>query len=113
MWLVPLLAGAALIDFRADFWRKSSRTTSGRRRHAAPFLFPKVEARISRHENLCQICARELLIWHIWTIWVNGRTTQERLNKWFNTACFIAPAAFTFGNESRTDPELRTAGVAN
>jgi hypothetical protein len=40
-------------------------------------------------------------------------SAQERVNKWFNTACFTAPPAFTFGNESRTDPALRTAGVAN
>lgn len=38
---------------------------------------------------------------------------QTRLNGWFNTACFTAAPAFTFGNESRTDPNLRTAGVAN
>jgi hypothetical protein len=24
--------------------------------------------------NLCQICARTLLIWHIWTIWGDQRT---------------------------------------
>jgi hypothetical protein len=36
-----------------------------------------------------------------------------RLNEWFNTDCFTQPAPFTFGNESRLDPELRAAGVAN
>ena len=35
------------------------------------------------------------------------RTTAE----WFNTACFVSPAAYTFGNESRVDPTLRQAGV--
>jgi hypothetical protein len=40
-------------------------------------------------------------------------SAQSRVNAWFNTACFTAPAAFTFGNESRTDPNLRTAGIAN
>ena len=40
-------------------------------------------------------------------------TAQSRLNKWFNTACFTAPPAFTFGNESRTDPNLRGIGINN
>jgi outer membrane receptor protein involved in Fe transport len=34
-------------------------------------------------------------------------------NKYFNTACFTAPAIFTFGNESRTDNQLRAPGIAN
>ena len=37
----------------------------------------------------------------------------SRLNQWFNTSCFTQPAAFTFGNEPRTDPSLRAAGIAN
>jgi hypothetical protein len=36
-----------------------------------------------------------------------------KLNEWFNTACFAAPADFTYGNESRTDPTLRSSGVNN
>ena len=40
-------------------------------------------------------------------------SAQSRLNQWFNTACFSAPAAFTFGTESRTDPNLRAAGINN
>jgi hypothetical protein len=36
-----------------------------------------------------------------------------QLNEWFNTACFSAPADFTYGNESRTDPTLRSSGVNN
>jgi hypothetical protein len=32
---------------------------------------------------------------------------------YFNTACFAAPAPFTFGNESRTDNALRQPGIAN
>jgi hypothetical protein len=40
-------------------------------------------------------------------------SAQSRLNKWFNTGCFTSPAAFTFGDESRLDPTLRTAGINN
>ena len=36
-----------------------------------------------------------------------------QLNEWFNKACFSAPADFTYGNESRTDPTLRSSGVNN
>jgi hypothetical protein len=36
-----------------------------------------------------------------------------QLTEWFNTACFTAPADFTFGNEARTDPTLRGDGVKN
>jgi hypothetical protein len=36
-----------------------------------------------------------------------------RLNAWFNTACFVAPADFTFGNAPRVDPTLRSDGVNN
>jgi outer membrane receptor protein involved in Fe transport len=32
---------------------------------------------------------------------------------WFNTTCFTAPAAFGFGNESRTDNQIRRHGVNN
>ncbi len=32
---------------------------------------------------------------------------------YLNTACFVAPANFKFGNESRTDDALRGPGVAN
>ena len=38
---------------------------------------------------------------------------QSRINHWFNTSCFTQPASFTFGDESRTDPNLRAAGLAN
>ncbi|HXJ38274.1 MAG TPA: hypothetical protein VNH18_03285, partial [Bryobacteraceae bacterium] len=38
---------------------------------------------------------------------------QSKLSGWFNTACFTAPARFTFGSEGRTDPQLRGPGVAN
>lgn len=37
----------------------------------------------------------------------------DRLSGWFNTECFTAPPDFTFGNESRVDPTLRSDGVSN
>jgi hypothetical protein len=40
-------------------------------------------------------------------------TAQSRLNKWFNTGCFSQPGSYSFGNESRTDPQLRAHGVNN
>jgi hypothetical protein len=40
-------------------------------------------------------------------------SAQSRLNQWFNTSCFSQPAAFTLGSESRLDPNLRSAGIAN
>ncbi len=38
---------------------------------------------------------------------------QERLTRWFDTSAFAVPAAFTFGNSSRTTPDFRTHGTAN
>jgi hypothetical protein len=35
------------------------------------------------------------------------------LNEYFNTSCFTQPAPFTFGDESRNDPILRSPGEAN
>ncbi|HUV71270.1 MAG TPA: carboxypeptidase regulatory-like domain-containing protein [Terracidiphilus sp.] len=32
----------------------------------------------------------------------------QEVSKWFDTSCFVVPAPFTFGNESRTDPRLRS-----
>ncbi len=43
---------------------------------------------------------------------VSGSITSK-LNDYFNTSCFAAPATFTFGDESRTDPNLRSPGIAN
>ncbi|HEX4168229.1 MAG TPA: TonB-dependent receptor [Bryobacteraceae bacterium] len=40
-------------------------------------------------------------------------SAQSRLNGWFNINDFAQPAAFTFGDESRNDPNLRAAGIAN
>jgi len=38
---------------------------------------------------------------------------HDRLTKYFNTAVFSQPAAFTFGNTSVTSPDLRAPGVRN
>ena len=38
---------------------------------------------------------------------------QQRLTQWFNTAAFALPAPFTFGNSSRTLPDVRSHGIAN
>lgn len=40
-------------------------------------------------------------------------SAQSRLRQWFDTSCFTAPAAFTFGNVSRTIGSVRAAGVNN
>ena len=40
-------------------------------------------------------------------------SAQQRTAAWFNTSCFSQPAAFTFGTESRTDPQLRSHGIGN
>jgi hypothetical protein len=37
---------------------------------------------------------------------------ESRLNGWINPAAFTAAPAFTLGNESRTDPRVRTPGQA-
>ena len=42
-----------------------------------------------------------------------GGSAQSRADKWFNTACFTQPGVFAFGNESRVDDQLRSAGAAN
>jgi hypothetical protein len=43
---------------------------------------------------------------------ISGSITS-RLDEYFNTACFTQPAPFTFGDESRNDPHLRSPGIAN
>jgi hypothetical protein len=40
-------------------------------------------------------------------------SAQSRLNQWFNTAAFSLPTPFTFGNSSRTLPDVRSQGIAN
>jgi hypothetical protein len=43
---------------------------------------------------------------------ISGSITSK-LGEYFNTSCFAQPAEFTFGDESRTDPNLRSPGMAN
>jgi hypothetical protein len=43
---------------------------------------------------------------------ISGSATS-RLTEWFNTACFTATPAFTFGSEPRFDPTLRNEGIDN
>jgi Carboxypeptidase regulatory-like domain/TonB dependent receptor len=40
-------------------------------------------------------------------------SAQDRINHWFNGACFVAPPAFTFGNTPRAISDLRGPGLAN
>jgi hypothetical protein len=40
-------------------------------------------------------------------------SAQSKYTEWFNVQCFSLPAAYTFGNEARTDPTLRGPGIAN
>ncbi len=40
-------------------------------------------------------------------------SAQSRLNRWFDTSAFTAPAAFTFGNVARSLTDVRSAGIAN
>ncbi len=40
-------------------------------------------------------------------------SAQSKLNHWFNTSCFTQPNSFGFGSEARTDPNMRSAGIAN
>jgi hypothetical protein len=40
-------------------------------------------------------------------------TAQSRLNKWFETSCYVQPGNYSLGNTSRTDPKVRTHGVNN
>ncbi len=42
-----------------------------------------------------------------------GNSNDPNVQRWFNTTCFTAPADFTFGNEPRVDPRLRSQGINN
>jgi hypothetical protein len=42
-----------------------------------------------------------------------GGSEQQKAADWFNRACFTLPGAFAFGNETRVDDKIRTAGEAN
>lgn len=42
-----------------------------------------------------------------------GGPATKKLSEWFNTACFTQAPAYTFGNESRLDPNMKAPGVAN
>lgn len=38
---------------------------------------------------------------------------KTKLNKYFNTACFVKSSEYAYGNEPRVDPTLRAQGVNN
>jgi hypothetical protein len=42
-----------------------------------------------------------------------GGSQQSKVNHWINQSCFTLPGQFAFGNESRVDGQLRSAGAAN
>lgn len=44
---------------------------------------------------------------------ITGGTTDERLNRWFDTSVFSLPPPFTFGNVGRILPDVRHAGDRN
>jgi outer membrane receptor protein involved in Fe transport len=44
---------------------------------------------------------------------VSDKPAQRSLAQWFNTAAFTAPAPFTYGNVSRTLPDISSGGLFN
>jgi hypothetical protein len=42
-----------------------------------------------------------------------SRTPKNGVISWFNADCFTSPDANAFGNESRTDSQLRADGMKN
>ena len=42
---------------------------------------------------------------------VNLPGGQQSMNQWFNTAAFTNPGQYSFGNDSRTEPNLRNPGT--
>ncbi len=43
---------------------------------------------------------------------ISGKPSQ-RLNGWYNTACYTVPGSYQFGNEPRVDPYIRAQGIDN
>jgi hypothetical protein len=41
---------------------------------------------------------------------ITGGTTDQRINKWFDTSVFSQPPSYTFGYTSRTQPNVRNPG---
>lgn len=39
--------------------------------------------------------------------------SQRGIYRWFDPSAFALPAAYTFGNDSRTEPDLRAPGAVN
>jgi hypothetical protein len=39
--------------------------------------------------------------------------SDARVNAWFNTACFVQPGNFSFGNENRVDSQMKSEGGVN
>jgi len=44
---------------------------------------------------------------------VSDKATNQSISQWFNTAAFTAPAPFTYGNVSRTLPDVSGDGLFN
>jgi Carboxypeptidase regulatory-like domain/TonB dependent receptor len=44
---------------------------------------------------------------------MTGGSLDDKLAHWFNTSTFVAPTYYTYGDDSRTEPNLRTDGVKN
>lgn len=40
-------------------------------------------------------------------------SVSQRLGEWFDTSVFTTPTDFSYGNDSRTEPNIRTDGVKN
>lgn len=38
--------------------------------------------------------------------------SQRSIYRWFNASAFLAPPAFSFGNDSRTEPQLRAPALS-
>lgn len=43
----------------------------------------------------------------------NPKSSKPSLSQWFNTAAYSVPAPFTYGNASRTIPNVSSDGVEN